>query len=125
MIHPGVQGEAERGEPRQTGPKVRLQQHMRPGSRAAVTDHRTGVPASRMAHAAESSTTGPQMRFEHRLDELAQRQIREAYDASSDARWPVEAAGAHRRNTSDELSFAYRAHLLRAAGTVHRVAFLE
>src|SRR6266850_4634106 len=76
MIYPGVQGEAERGESGQTRPKVRLLQHMRPCRRAAVADHRAGVPASRMAHTTEPSATGPEMRFEHRLDAVTQREIR-------------------------------------------------
>src|SRR5262245_30772693 len=72
MIHPGVQGKAECGQPSQTRPEVRLQQHMRPCGRAAVADHRAGIPASRMAHAAEPPAAGPEMRLEHRLDAVAE-----------------------------------------------------
>ena len=125
MIDPGVEGQAERGQPGQTRSEVRLPQHMRPRGRAAVADRLAGVPAGRMAHTAEPSATGPDQRFQHRLDAVAEGEIGEAHNASGDTRRPIEAAGAHRGDASDELGFAHRSQLFRSVGAVHAVAFLE
>src|SRR5512145_723225 len=125
MIHPGVQGEAERGQPGQPRPEVRLPQHMWPCGGATVADYRAGVPASRMTHTAEPPAAGAEMRLKYRLDAVAEGEISKAYDAGRDARRTVEAAGAHRRDAGDKLGFAHRSQLLRSISAVHRVAFLE
>jgi hypothetical protein len=61
-----------------------------------------------VAHATEASATGPDKRFQHRLDAVAEREIGEAHNASGDTRWTIEAAGAHCGDAGDELGFAHR-----------------
>jgi hypothetical protein len=78
-----------------------------------------------MAHAAEPSVTGTDKRFQHRLDAVAECEIGETHDAGGDTRRTLEAAGALRRDTGDELGFAHRSQLFRPAAAVHGVAFLE
>ena len=78
-----------------------------------------------MAHAAEPAAAGADLRLQHRLDPLAQRQVGVAHDARGDARRPVGAAVAHRGNAGDEFRLADRTQFLRAGRAVHRVALQE
>ena len=79
----------------------------------------------RVAHAAEASAAGAQVRLQHGLDAIAQREIGEADDAGGDLRRAVLAAVAHRRHAGDELRLAHRPHLDGAVRAIHRVALEE
>ncbi len=78
-----------------------------------------------MAHAAESPAAGPDLRLQHRLDPVAQREIGVADDAGGDPCGTVATAVAHRGDAGDELGFADRTQFLRAVGAVHRMALQE
>src|SRR5207253_570474 len=67
----------------------------------------------------------PEVRLQHGLDLVAEREIREAHDAGGHAGLAVAAAVAHRRHPRHELGLTDRAHLLRAARAIHRLAFDE
>ena len=121
--HPRIQRQAERGKPRQARAEIGAAIDVRP--RRAVADDRIGVPVAGMAHAAEPAAAGTDLRLQHRLDPLAQRQVGVAHDARGNARRPVAAAVAHRGNAGDEFRLADRTHFLRAGGAVHRVALQE
>ncbi len=125
MIEPGVKAEAERREPRQPSAKIRAGVEARLHVGAAVADGGAGVIAGRMAHAAKAAAAGPQLRQQHRLDPVAERQIGIADDAGGDPGLAVIARRAHRRDAGDEVGLADRAHLGRAIRPVHRAAFLE
>src|SRR5712691_2419506 len=122
---PGIERQAERSETGEARAEILLHHHVWPGGGPAVADHVARVPGRRVAHAAEAPAAGPDVRFQHRLDAIAEREIGEAHDAGRDARWPVEAAVAHRRLAGHELGLADRPHLLRARRAVHRVTFHE
>ena len=91
----------------------------------AIADDRARVPRPRVAHAAEAPAAGPDMRLQHRLHAVAEREVGEAHDARGDARRPVGAARAHRRHAGDELGLAHGPHLLGARGAIHRMALDE
>jgi len=76
-------------------------------------------------HPPEAAAAGLQVRLQHRLDAVAQREIGEAHDAGGDARRPVLPARAHRGLAGHELGLAHRPHLLGPRRAVHRVAFEE
>ena len=78
-----------------------------------------------MAHAAKPAAASADLRFQHRLDPVAQCQIGGAHDTSGDPRLAVASGGAHRRDAGDELSLADHMHLRWAVRAVHRMAFLE
>ena len=65
------------------------------------------------------------MRRKHRLDAVAQRQIRVADDAGADLGLAVDAAGAHGGDAVDELGLADRAQLFGAVGAIHRAGLHE
>jgi hypothetical protein len=125
MIQPGVKGQPECSEARQTGSEILSSQHMWPCCRAAVANHIAGIPAGRVTHTAKSSTAGPYMCLQHRFDTVAECQVGEAHDTGGDTRRPIETAGTHGRDTGDKLSFADRPHLFWPAGAVHGVTFFE
>src|SRR6202035_4075932 len=98
MIEPGVEGQAQRGEPCEPGAEICALVAMWAHIRAAVADRIAGVPACRVAHAAKPPAAGLDMRLEHRLDAITQGQIGMADDARSDAGRPISATRAHRRD---------------------------
>ena len=79
MEYPGVQRQAERAQPGKARPEIRAPVDVR--SRRAVADDRVGVPVAGVANAAEPAAAGADVRLQHRLDAVAQREIGEAHDA--------------------------------------------
>ena len=126
MEHPGVQRQAERGQPGQARAEVGPLHVVRARGHGAVADDRRSA-----SHAAEWRTPRnrpPPARScasQHRLHAIAEREVGEADDAGRDARSAVAAAVAHRGDAGHELRLAHRPHLRRAAGAVHRVALEE
>ena len=122
MEHPGVQRQPQRAQPGQARPEIRAPVDVR--SRRAVADDRVGVPVAGVANAAEPAATGPDVRLQHRLDAVAQREIGVAHDAGGNPGGPVAAAVAHRGDAGDELGLPHRPHLLGTAarGTWHGIA---
>ena len=123
MIEPGVEAEAERAEALETGAEIRPRIEMRRDAGAAVADHRVGIVAGRVAHAAKPAAAGADMREQHRLGPVAEGQIDIADDPGRDAGLAVIARCAHRGDAGDELGLAERAQLRRAVLAVHRMAF--
>lgn len=78
-----------------------------------------------MAQAAEVSTAGRDLGFEHSRHAITQCQIGMPDDAGADARRPVLPAVAHRADAGAALDLADRLHLQKALGAVHRAAFVE
>ena len=123
--HPGIQRQPQRRQLRQPGAELRPRVQPRRHVGRAVADDRIGVPATRVAHAAEPPAAGADMRLQHRLDPVALGQVGVTDDAGGHARLAVAAAVAHRGDAGDELGLAHRPHLARAAGAIHRVALQE
>src|SRR6516225_3089655 len=68
---------------------------MRPHIGAAVADRVARITAGRVAHPAKAPAAGPDVRFEHRLDAIAQGQIGVADDAGGHSGRSVPATVAH------------------------------
>ena len=75
-----------------------------------------------MADAAEATVPGSDLGLQHARDPVTQSQIGMTDDAAAKPRWPVMAAGTHRRRPVDELGLADWLHFDRAVGAVHRAA---
>ena len=84
-----------------------------------------GVPRRGVPHAAEAPAAGADVRLQHRLDPVAEREVGEAHDAGGHARRAVLPAVAHRGDAGDELGLADRPHLRGPVGAIHRVALEE
>jgi hypothetical protein len=125
MKHPGVERQPERGQPREPGAEFLALHVVRTGRDSEGADDRARVPRRRMAHAAEAPAAGADVRLQHGLDPLAEREVGEAHDAGGDPRRSVLAAIAHGRHAGDELGLAHRPHLHGAVGAIHRVALEE
>ena len=125
MEDPRVEGQVERHQPGQAGPEVRSLHQMRARGHGAIADHVARIPRRRVTHAAKSPAAGADLRLQHGLDSIAEREIGEAHDPRGDTRRAVEAAVAHRGDPCDELGLTDRPELRRPASAVHRVAFHE
>ena len=75
-----------------------------------------------MANAAKAAVPGGDLGLQHARDPLTQSQIGMTDDTAAKPRWPVLAAGTHRRRPVDELGLADGLHFDRAVGAVHRAA---
>src|ERR1700750_133050 len=78
-----------------------------------------------MSHAAEPPAGRPNVRLQHGLAPLAQRQVGKSNNSGRDFRRSITTAVAHGGNAGNELRFPYRAHFLGATGAIHRVALQE
>ena len=123
MIEPGVETQSERTEAFQASAEIRPGVEVRFDAGTAIADHRIGIVAGRVAHAAKPSAAGADMGYQDRLGPVTKGQIDIPDDASRDARVAVIARFAHRRDAGDELGLAKRPQLRRTVGAVHRMAF--
>ena len=78
-----------------------------------------------MAHAAEAPGSRRQVRLQHRRHRVAETQVGMPHDPGACAGRTVDAAGAHRGDTGDELRLADGRHLGRALGAIHGAALHE
>ena len=90
-----------------------------------VPDLVARVPARGVADAAKAAGAGPDVRLEHLVDGLTQRQVREADDAGRRPHRAVLAAGALRGHALYELGLAHRPERLGQIGVVHGHALDE
>ena len=75
--------------------------------------------------AAEPPTRRTNVRLQHRLDPIAQRQVSKSDDSGADTGGAISAAVAHGSNAGDELGFPDGPELLGSAFAVHRMALQE
>jgi hypothetical protein len=124
MKQPGIQRQPQRRHLRQPTAEIWTHIQAKPGHVPAVADHRVRIPPRGMAHAAEPSAAGTDMRLQHLLRPLM-RQVRRPDDAGGNPRRAIQTALAHRRDAGDEFRFTNGFHLLRPIRAIHRVAFQE
>ncbi len=125
LEQPGVEAEAERGQPGKALAEIPVAIEPLRRARAIDLEARIGVPGGAVADALEAAAGDRDVLLENALGAAADPQIDIADDAGDAPRLPVFAAGAHRRDAVDELGLTQGFQLLRAVGTVHLAAFLE
>ena len=67
-----------------------------------------GIVIAGVAHAAEASPAGTDVRLQDRLHAIAQRQVGVTHNPGGNARYTEDPARAHRRDAIDELGLADR-----------------
>src|SRR5882757_3144572 len=125
MEDPGIERKAERSKSCHAGAKIRPQVKSRTGTHGAVADDGIGIPGSAMPHAAKATAAGSDLGLEHGGYAIAEREIGKAHDAGAYPCRTVLSAVAHGSDAGTEFDFAYRPHLDRPGGAVHRMAFVE
>ena len=120
MVEPGVEREAEPSERLEAGAEFGVGHQAARRTVGWVEDRGIGIPCRDVADAAEAAAAGALVCGEHRLDAVAEGQVRMADDAGRDPDGAVGAARAHGRDAVDELGLADRLHLLGPACAMHR-----
>lgn len=82
---------------------------------------RLAVRPKSAVFSAKPAAPGLNVRLQHGLDAIAERQIGEADDAGAAPRRPVSAARAHGGDAVDEFGLADRPQFGRTVSTVHRM----
>src|SRR6185312_11381711 len=111
---PAVIAEAERREAAKTLAKGRIEQQPLRPVRIDAGDILVGIPGRGMTDAAEAAVAGGDLRFQHGLGAIAERQVDVADDAVGDQRLAIGAACGHCGGAIDELDLADRAERFRS-----------
>ncbi len=123
MEDPGIERQAVRGEPVESGAEFRP--GIETGGRVTVADDRVRVPGARMPHPAKAPAAERDMRLQQRVEPVAQREVGKSHDPGGDPRPAIASALAHRRDSGNEFRLAERPQFLRSLGAVHRVTLHE
>src|SRR6266568_7995295 len=123
--NPGVECEPERGDLPQTLAYFRLSQDVRAKAGMTVADDRTRIPSAGITYTFEAAAAGANMRLEHGLDAVTERQVCIADNSLRNASRPVIAAVTHGRDAGSELCFSHRPHFHGPCFAPHCIAFQE
>ena len=122
MVKPGLEGEVQGRQTSKTGPPGGIEHLAVERIGAPSGQHIAGIPGDGMANAAKATVASRNLRLQHARDPVTQSQIGVTDDAAAQPRWPILAAGTHRRRPVDKFRLADGLHFDWAVGAVHRTA---
>src|SRR6266446_1484110 len=125
MEQPGVEAEAQRGQPGKALAEIAVAIEALGCPRAVDREARVCMPSGTVADALEASARKGDVLLENALGAAADPQVDIADDPGNAPCRPVFARCAHRRNTVDEFGLAKGFKFQRLLGAIHLAAFLE
>lgn len=123
VVHPGIEGETERGQLREAFTEPSIEQDHRRWRRERPARGFVRVPCRDETHAAEAPLAGDNLSLERRPDGGTGSEVGRPHDGGRHA-WPAERLGAP-RGGDNELGLAKRAEKRVAIGAVMGVALDE